>query len=442
MKPLSRTTRSVAILSSLAQQLSFGVFCVGMLSSQWAVGQQLMNRGDSPVEKLSHASFHRQLSSRTPGTEEQCSYGADNVPMQPDVSKGRCQPFIRAVDCADNCGNHQTWRDLHAYDFQPLGQSQFQGPIRVPVTKAYRIRRGDSLVFTFARSREAPTDTYVLSVGDELQITSTSDPDLKIGDLLQGRGAAIQSDGTLWLNQIGKVTAAGLTIEQLRKNLEIKFKEFLNEPAIDILPVKTNSRVEDILEAIDARQGLTGGRTQTVTVLEDGTVRLLKLGAVCVQGLTLDDVKRELNLRYQHSAPGIYVEPNIASLAPHFIFIYGQVTRPDRYQLNGPTTVTQALSLAGGTNIRGNVREIVIFRRAEDWRYIATRVDLKGMHLGKVPTPADEIEVADSDLIIVPLTPIGRFNDFVDQVFSQGVYKIFPLAQVGSGLNAAAFRTQ
>jgi polysaccharide export outer membrane protein len=283
------------------------------------------------------------------------------------------------------------------------------------------------MIFTFARSRETPLDGYILSVGDELQITSTSDEALKIGDLLQGRGAAIQPDGTLWVNQIGKVTAAGLTIEQLRKNLEIAFKEFLNEPAIDILPVKTNSRVEDILEAIDARQGLTGGRTQTVTVLEDGTVRLLKVGAVCVQGLTLDDVKRELNLRYQQFAPGIYVEPNIQTFAPHFIFVYGQVTKPDRYQLNGPTTVTQALAQAGGVNVRGNAREVVIFRRAEDWRYISTRLDLQGLHLGKVPTPADEIEVGDSDLIIVPLTPIARFNDFVDQVFVRGVYGIFPV---------------
>ena len=173
-------------------------------------------------------------------------------------------------------------------------------------------------------------------------------------------------------------------------------------------------------------------------VLEDGTVRLIGIGAVCVQGLTIEEVKREVNLRYRDIAPGISIEPTISEYAPSFVFVYGQVTQPNRYQLNGPTTVTQALALAGGVNARGNAREIVIFRRAEDWRYIATRVDLRGVHLGKVPTAADEIEVSDSDLIIVPLTPIARFNDLVDQVFRQGIYGIFPLSQVGSGFTAAA----
>jgi hypothetical protein len=40
-------------------------------------------------------------------------------------------------------------------------------------------------------------------------------------------------------------------------------------------------------------------------------------------------------------------------------------------------------------------------------------------------------------LIIVPPTPIARFDNFVSQVFTQGIYGIFPFAQVGSGLNAS-----
>ncbi len=108
----------------------------------------------------------------------------------------------------------------------------------------------------------------------------------------------------------------------------------------------------------------------------------------------------------------------------------------------GPTTVTGALALAQGTNganVTGNRRKIVIFRRAEDWRLIATRVDLMGAYLGKVPTPADEIWLRDGDIIIVPPTPIKRFDDFVRQVFVDGVYGMFPLSQLGSGFTAVNF---
>ncbi len=422
----------------------------GQIQTQDAAAQQIMNRPvayQSPSPQTMSSGDVQIIDLGTnPGCEcgrggssNGCNYSAQNPPMQPDVAKSRCQPCIRAVDCADNCGGQQTWRDMHAYNFQPLGHAQFQGPVRVPVNREYRIRRGDKITFLFSRSRGTPIDhDYILTVGDVLQIDSTSDDGLKMGDQLQGKGVQIETDGKIYLRVLQKsVRAAGLTIEQLRKVLEQEYSEYLNEPAINIMTIKTNTVVEDLLETIDARQGFSGGRTQLAQVFEDGTVRLIGLGAVCVQGLTLDEVKRELNLRYRDSAPGIYVEATNVETAPHFVYIYGQVVKADRYQLTGPTTVTQALALAGGVTTRGNAREIVIFRRAEDWRYIATRVDLKGMHLGKVPTPADEIEVSDNDLIIVPATPIARFNDFVEQVFQKGAYGIFPLAQVGSGFNAS-----
>lgn len=403
------------------------------------MAQAVEPSSDSQIE-IVNPHFLAPTSDQGFGSIDRCHYSACSPPTQPQVAKGRCLPCIQAIDCADNCGSHQTWLHMHPYNFQPLGHGEYQGPIRLPATIDYRVRAGDKIQFVFARSREVPADSYVLLIGDELQITSLIDKELKVGDILQGKGIAIQPDGYLHLPLIGRIRAAGLTISQLRRNLEIAYKGGgIKEPAIDILPIKTNSSVEDILESIDARQGISGGRTLTTTIHPDGSVRLIKIGAICVQGLTLDEIKREVNLRYRQLVPGIYVEPILDQEAPHFIFVYGQVTKPDRYQLQGPTSVTAALAMAGSINARGNAREVVIFRRAEDWRMLATRVDLKGMHLGKVPTPADEIWLRDHDLIIVPLTPIGRFNDFVDQVFRQGIYGMFPFSQVGSGFNAIGF---
>lgn len=400
---------------------------------------QVVEAPSSSEFEIVNPHFSLLTSGQSFGSVDRCNYSACSPATQPQVAKGRCQPCIEAIDCADNCGSHQTWHDMHPYNFQPLGHGEYQGPVRLPATIDYRVRAGDRIQFVFARSREVPADSYVLLIGDELQITSMIDKDLKVGDILQGKGIAIQPDGYLHLPNIGRIRAAGLTISQLRRNLEIAYKEFIKEPAIDILPIKTNSSVEDILESIDARQGISGGRTLTTTIHPDGTVRLIKIGAICVQGLTLDEIKREVNLRYRQLVPGIYVEPILDQEAPHFVFVYGQVAKPDRYQLQGPTSVTAALAMAGSINVRGNAREVVIFRRAEDWRMLATRVDLRGMHLGKVPTPADEIWLRDNDLIIVPLTPIARFNDFVDQVFRQGIYGMFPFSQVGSGFNAIGF---
>jgi len=86
-----------------------------------------------------------------------------------------------------------------------------------------------------------------------------------------------------------------------------------------------------------------------------------------------------------------------------------------------------AIALAGGWNVGGNLREVVVFRRAEDWRLIATRLDIRGALLGKRPCPADEIWLRDSDIVIVPKSPVMLGTDFLDLVFPRGLYRIIPI---------------
>jgi polysaccharide export outer membrane protein len=279
-----------------------------------------------------------------------------------------------------------------------------------------------------------------LMVGDEVAIESATDDKIRRGDLQQGRGLTIQPDGMLYASLIGPVRAEGLTIPQLRHNLEVSYKSYILEPSIDVTPIKTNSLKSAILSSVDARAG-AGGTNYIDNVHPDGTVRFPKLGAICVQGMTLDEVKREVNLRFGRIVSGIEIEPIINAEAQHFIFITGEVTQPNRYQLIGPTSVTQAIALAGGHRLGGNLRQIVIMRRAEDWRIVATKVDLRGEILGKDPTPADEIWLRDSDTIIIPQTPIKTMNNFVKQVFTDGIYGVFPFSYSYSKFEGSGIST-
>lgn len=370
------------------------------------------------------------------GSVDRSGFSRDNPPPQPQVAAGRCQPCTVAIDCADNCGGpRQTWKDLHSYPFQPLAHGEFMGPIRLPSTMDYRLRVGDQLSFVFIDSPSQLIGNYRLMVGDEIAIDSSIAPELRMGDVQQGRGLAIQPDGNITFKLLGEVEAAGLTIPQLRHNLEIRYKEFIREPSIDITPIKTNSLKSAILNSVDARAG-TGGQNWIDTVHADGTIRLPKLGAICVLGMTVDEVKREVNLRFGRIVAGLEVEPKIAAEAQHFVFVTGEVAQPNRYQLLGPTSVTQAIALAGGHRLGGNLRQIVIFRYAEDWRLLATCIDLKGAMLGKEPTPADNIWLRDSDTVIVPPMPIKQFDNFVKLVFTDGVYGIFPF----NGLSITKFQ--
>ena len=86
-----------------------------------------------------------------------------------------------------------------------------------------------------------------------------------------------------------------------------------------------------------------------------------------------------------------------------------------------------AIASAGGHLPDGNLRQVVIMRRAEDWRLVSTMLDLQGAVYGKRPTPADEIWLRDGDVIIIPDKPITRLNNWIRQVFTEGIYQIYPV---------------
>ncbi|MCC6510100.1 MAG: polysaccharide biosynthesis/export family protein [Pirellulaceae bacterium] len=356
-----------------------------------------------------------------------CNFSACNLPPQPEAPQGRCQPCIRAIDCA-NSPYPQRWCDALPYNFGPLAHGEHNGPVRLPSANDVRLRVNDKLRFIYAVTHSMQMNDYRLMVGDEVAIESVTDNSIKQGEMTL-RGAQVQSDGFLYLKLVGAVRAEGLTILQLRSNLEQAYKDKIINPAIDVIPVRTNVKLTSILASVDNRGGVGGGgQSFSDFVHLDGTIRLPFIGSICVLGMTLDEVKREVNLRYAEEVVGLEVEPVIDQEANHFVFVYGEVNKPDRYQLQGPTSVTQALAMAGSIKLGGNMRSIVIFRRTEDWRLIATKIDVRGEHLGRTMTPCDEIWLRDNDLIVVPPTPVKVFNNFVKTVFTDGIYGIVPFS--------------
>lgn len=166
---------------------------------------------------------------------------------------------------------------------------------------------------------------------------------------------------------------------------------------------------------MDARQGF-GGQAIEAVVSPDGTIQLPALDSICAQGLTLAELKMEIDARYDQVVHGIEVTPVLDQRAPRFVYVLGAVNEPGRFELVAPTTVMQAVALAQGWELGANLRQIVVFRRAEDWRLLATRIDLRGALYGARPSPADEIWLRDSDIVLVPNSPIRAITDALELV--------------------------
>jgi polysaccharide export outer membrane protein len=293
----------------------------------------------------------------------------------------------------------------------------------------------DQIDFVYRFTHEETAEPYRLTVGDEIVVeTFPQDAEaIRRGDLINGRGLQIQPDGTIIVPYAGRISAAGHTIEEVRKDIESRLtdaeKGKYNAGAIDVVvtPLKTNTNLEDLRSAVDARFG-TGGQTRTAQVTPEGTVQLVGVGSVPSQGLTIPELESEVNARYVDVfGPGVQVSVILRQFAPRFVWVAGEVVQPGQYEINQPLTVVQAIALARGPINGGNLREIVVFRRDDNWQLMATRIDVRGVFVGKTPYPSDNIWLRDNDVVVVPKGPILRSNEFIDLVFTRGIYSVLPL---------------
>ncbi len=378
------------------------------------VGSKSLAQSELPDDMLANQNLIEAPKSETCG----CSNTTGGYPCL-----GGCQSCIMGVDCQGHCGTEARWSDMRRMDFGSYGPGGYAGPARLAHLSEYRLRANDELQLFYLITRRQNQGAYRLTQGDTILIESIADSDLSRGTLESG--LRIQPDGTITVRMLGQVQAAGLTVAQLRESLERQYEKYLDEPAIDVTPVLTNTLAEDLRAAVGGQSGLQQ-QAISIRVMPDGKIRLPGIGELCVQGFSLSELKREINARYAEVVVGLEVEPVLTQQAPHYVHVLGEVNLPNRILLDGPTTVLGAIASAGGHRIGANLRQVVVLRRAEDWRLISTMLDLQGAVYGRRPTPADEIWVRDGDVIIVPSKPIQRFDNWVRLIFTEGIYGVMP----------------
>ena len=311
------------------------------------------------------------------------------------------------------------WANAGSVPWEAFGFGEYIGPHRAPHVGEYRLRVDDELEFVYLLTREKSMEPYQLYVGDVIQISSAIDSSLSQEDL------TVLSDGTISLSLIGRIRVAGKTVSDLQRELNDRYTKYVKNPAIVVQVTESDTPLRDLIQSVDATAG-QGGQVRQATVSPDGTVQLPLVGSVPAIGLTLAEIGREVNARYRLRIRGVEVTPVLIERAPRFIYVVGEVDQAGRFDLVGPTTAIQAVALAGGFEDAGNLRQVIVFRRDQNWRLTATKLDLAGALLGKKPHPSDEIWLRDSDIVLVPQKPIQRFSEAVNLYLTNTLYAIFP----------------
>ena len=293
-------------------------------------------------------------------------------------------------------------------------RSEVQPTANMPVPPNYLIGPGDTLALSvFSRNVEQVKQTLTVS-----------------------------PEGFLILPQVGRVTAAGQTLDQLRQSLTEAFTRFFVTPSVTL--VVSEQRMVEVYVTGDAvrpgKYSLAGMATVLSALYacggpsDIGSFRNLRLNRVGRQPLQID--------LYDYLLTGardkdVVLAPGDSLFIPPVggeVGLAGELRRPGRYELKPGMTVAQAIELAGGMKPSAYTPLVHRWRSNARSRWELTTINCSD------PAGADmQQPVRDGELLIVTnILETGENTvQLMGAVKRPGYYPCLPGATISSLLRSA-----
>lgn len=254
-------------------------------------------------------------------------------------------------------------------------------------------------------SAAPPQKDYAVGAGDVLDIVVIGNEELT-------RTSTVQPSGTITLPLLGEVPVAGLTVPEIQKKLTTLLeRDYLVNPQVEVRVREYQSQFVIVLGEINSpgRKPLRG-KTRLIDLLVDaGGFKPTASGEVTItrRGGTLEGGGDTLHLRIggamspldQVNLEVVLRDGDLINVASkQQVTIEGEVARPGRYTIEGDTTVTAAISLAGGLTRFGS--DDVKIRRInhETGKIEILETDLKGIRKGR----KTDVILLPNDVVTVP----------------------------------------
>jgi polysaccharide export outer membrane protein len=139
--------------------------------------------------------------------------------------------------------------------------------------------------------------------------------------------------------------------------------------------------------------------TRLVTVRPDGKLSLPLVSEVDAMGKTVPQLQQTITDRLTRVVQDPHVSVLLVAPVSYKIYVLGQVAKPGLYQLNSPTSLLQAIAIAGGVTEFAAANRTVIHRRHGEQRR-DIRVRLARMLDGGAVD--QDVMLEADDVVVVP----------------------------------------
>lgn len=261
---------------------------------------------------------------------------------------------------------------------------------------SYLLSPGDKVEVTYHVDLERK-DNYTIEVGDQIRIEFFYYPQMD-------RTLNVRPDGRITIPYKGDHLAFGKTPEQLRAEIQSGYADLLREPTMTVSLIRYGASIRELKKAISTS---TRGQSRLALIGPDGRIKLPLLPkGLLIAGKTIEQVADQVNEAYGGLIPGMYTTSALYEATGNQVYVFGAVRSPGYYNIKGPTTVLQAVALAGGHARDAKISNTLLISRDEFSRPVGRLIDLKDMlasgNIGK------DIFIKQADVVYVPTTRLGR----------------------------------
>jgi polysaccharide biosynthesis/export protein len=151
---------------------------------------------------------------------------------------------------------------------------------------------------------------------------------------------------------------------------------------------------------------------QSLTVLPDGYISLREAGEVYVNGSSVPEVEEKIKQAYSKTLTNPRISLTLKDFEKPYFIADGQVSRPGKYDLQGDTTVIQAIAIAGGfTSNSARHSQVVLYRRVNDDWVEGKLLNVKEMQ--QKHDLSEDLHLQPGDMIFVPKNTLSKIQQWI-----------------------------
>jgi polysaccharide export outer membrane protein len=271
------------------------------------------------------------------------------------------------------------------------------------VDKSLTISPGDVVEIIYFNSYDK-TEPYRLSADDKIYVNVYDHPEYS-------KEVSVLPDGTISIPKTGVVSAAGLGIQQLERNITAILAKDMREPLVNVMVVEAQKKLDDFLESL---ANSSSERTFRAEISSDGMIDLPAVGEIPVAGLTIKETEKKIINYYNKIFTNLTVHLKLIDSQKFQLVVVGEVAKPGVYPLSGRVDPLHALALAGGAQVTAGLSEVYILRTNKAGKVEKLVVNLDGEETLQ-PNRENNIYVQGGDLVFVPMSGIAYADLIVDQ---------------------------